>query len=170
MDLRRAITANPVAVILTALLVVVTASSLIQLLSGYPIGVDLEIPLRAAERWLGGGDPYPASAFDAPNGPDLPFLYPPFVLPIVAPLTLLPRGVVFVAWTVVLVVAAYTSCRGLGFGPLVAGLVMLWPPFAEALLGGNVQILLFAAFAALMYRGDRPRHSSVWRCSGSSRW
>ncbi len=155
MDLRRAIPRTPVAAILTALLVVVTASSLIQLLSGYPIGVDLEIPLRAAERWLGGGDPYPASAFDAPNGPDLPFLYPPFILPIVAPLTLLPRAIVFVGWTVVLVVAAYASGRRLGFGPIIAGLALLWPPYAEALLGGNIQILLFAAFVALMYRGGR---------------
>src|SRR5699024_1012717 len=31
----------------------------------------------------------------------------------------------------------------------------LWPPYAEAILGGNVQILLFAAYVALMYRGGR---------------
>ena len=125
-----------------------------RLLAGYPIGVDLEIPLRAAERWLAGGDPYPASAFSAPSGPDLPFLYPPFVLPLIAPFTFLPRALVSIAWAVLLVGMAYYSARRLGFGVIVAGAILLWPPYLEALLGGNVQILLFAAYVALMHHRD----------------
>ena len=62
-DLRRAIRENGVAVVLMAILVLVVADDIRELLAGYPIGVDVEIPLRAAERWLAGGDPYPASAF-----------------------------------------------------------------------------------------------------------
>ena len=53
--------------------------------------------------------------------PDLPFLYPPFVLPLIAPLTLLPRAVVSIAWAILLVGAAYASARRLGFGVIVAG-------------------------------------------------
>ena len=32
----------------------------------HPLMVDLEIPLRAAERWVHGGEPYLASGFSAP--------------------------------------------------------------------------------------------------------
>jgi hypothetical protein len=154
-NLRRTVYENIVAVLLTAILAVVVTDDIQRLLAGYPIGVDLEIPLRAAERWLAGGDPYPASAFAASSGPDLPFLYPPFLLPLIAPLTFLPRAPVFVVWSILVVVAAYGSARRLGFGPIVAGALLLWPPYLEALLGGNIQILLFAAFVILLVRGGR---------------
>ena len=88
---------TPVTAVLIAILAVVVVWALWQLVTGYPIGVDLEIPLRAAERWLRGEDPYPPDAFQAPNGPDLPFLYPPSLLPLIAPLTVLPRAAVSVA-------------------------------------------------------------------------
>jgi len=139
---------------LLALLALVIAGSQHRLWWHYPIGVDLEIPLRAAQRWIAGGDAYLVAAFHL-HGVDLPFLYPPFVLPIVAPLTELPRAVVVVPWLLLIVAVAYASARRLGFGPLVAGLVLLWPPYAEALMGGNVQILLFGAYIALMYRDGR---------------
>jgi hypothetical protein len=154
-DLREAIRKNGVAVVLTAILILVVADNTRELLAGYPIGVDVEIPLRAAERWLAGGDPYPASAFlTRTGGADLPFLYPPFVLPLIAPLTLLPRAAVFVAWWILLIGAAYASARRLGFGVIVAGVVQLWPPYFEALLGGNIQIVLFLAYVLLMHHRD----------------
>ena len=146
---------TPLTAVLIGLLVVVVTWALWQLLTGYPLGVDVEIPLRAAERWLAGGDPYPPGAFDAPNGPDLPFLYPPFLLPLLAPFTFLPRILVGGIWAVVLIASGWFAGRRLGFGPVVAALALCWPPFAEAILGGNIQVLLFAAFAALMYRGGR---------------
>jgi hypothetical protein len=155
-NLRRLVVDNAVAAVLVVILAWFVLDDLRRLLAGYPIGVDLEIPLRAAERWLAGGDPYPASAFEAPSGPDLPFLYPPFVLPFVAPFTLLPRAVVFIAWAILLVGTAYASARRLGFGLVVGAVVMLWPPYLEALLGGNIQILLFAAYVFLMH-GDGGR-------------
>ena len=46
-----------VTAVLIAILAVVVVWALWQLVTGYPIGVDLEIPLRAAERWLRGEDP-----------------------------------------------------------------------------------------------------------------
>jgi hypothetical protein len=153
-ELRRARPGHLPGVILLAALALVIARAQHRLWFHYPIGVDLEIPLRAAGRWVTGGDPYPVAAF-LMHGVNLPFLYPPFVLPIVGPFTSVPRAVVVIPWLLLLVGVAYASARRLGFGPLMAGLVLLWPPYAEALLGGNIQILLFAAYVALMYRDGR---------------
>ena len=155
MALRRSSPGHLTGAILLAVLAVVIARAQHRLWWHYPIAVDLEIPLRAAQRWLAGGEPYPAAAFHGTHGVNLPFLYPPFVLPIVAPFTWVPRAIVVIPWLLLLVGVAYASTRRLGFGPLVAGLALLWPPFTEALLGGNVQIMIFAAFVALMYRSGR---------------
>ncbi len=142
--------------ILTAIVVGVAAKDL---LTVYPVAVDIEIPLRATTRWLAGGQPYLASSFTAPVGPDLPFLYPPFVLPLIAPLTVLPRSLVVVGLVALGVVLAVWTCRRLAIPWRWTPLVLLWPPFLEALLGGNVQIPLFAAFVALMYDPPGPDRS-----------
>ncbi len=142
------------------------------LLAGYPIAVDIQIPLRATSRWLAGGQPYLASSFLAPVGPDLPFLYPPFLLPVIAVLTFLPETVVVAAWLALLVGAAAGPCRRLAVPWVWVPAVLLWPPFFEALLGGNVQILLFAAFIGLMYgRPDRdtPFHPLERQIGGTDR-
>ena len=55
---------TPLTALLAAVLVAVVGWALWQLLTSYPLGVDLEIPLRAAERWLAGEDPYPPGAFE----------------------------------------------------------------------------------------------------------
>ena len=125
------------------------------LLAGYARFVDVEIPLRAAERWLQGGQPYLASSFHAPPGYELPFLYPPFVLPFLAPLTLLPRELVWAGWLAVCIAAALLTVRRLGVPWPVAPLLLLWPPFAEAILGGNVQLVLVAGFVLLFF--GKPR-------------
>src|SRR6476646_1560338 len=44
-------------------------------------GVDLESPLRAADRWLAGAPPYNPEGFTAGPGVVQPFLYPPYTLP-----------------------------------------------------------------------------------------
>ena len=124
-------------------------------LSSYPVGVDLEIPLRAAGRWVAGGQPYLASAFTNEGGATQPFLYPPYVLPILAPLTQLPRAVVLVPWLGLLVAVAFATCRTLGVPTRWIPALLVWPPFAEPLIGGNVQILLFAAFVALYWSPRR---------------
>lgn len=134
---------------------IVVAVSTRDLLAGYPLGVDIEIPLRAASRWLDGGQPYLASSFSAPVGPDLPFLYPPFVLPFFAALSLLPRALVVVGWLGLGLGAAIWTCRRLAIPARWVPVVLLWPPFLEALLGGNVQLLLFACFVGLLYASSR---------------
>jgi hypothetical protein len=114
--------------------------------------VDMEIPLRAAERWLAGDAPYLASAFTSPPGATQPFLYPPYVLPFFAVLSELPRQLVGATTVAVMLVAAIAACRRLGIPWIWVPLVLLWPPFAEAIFGANVQMLLFAAFVFLFYR------------------
>lgn len=155
---------------LLAALVLVTARSLIDLVTSYPPYVDIEIPLRAAERWMAGGQPYLASSFAAPAGYDLPFLYPPPVLPLLAPLTLVPRALVWASWFGACLAAGVFAVRRLGFRWRVVPFVLLWPPFAEAIIGGNVQIVIFAAFTAVFWnaggvsRAESPAGSpaTIW--------
>lgn len=117
----------------------------------FPAGIDFEIPLRAASRWVAGGEPYPPSAMLVTGGPDLPFLYPPYVLPFLAPIAGLPRGLVTDVWLILGVAVAVWTCRRLSIPWLAVPCVLAWPPFSEGLITGNVQILSFAAFVALLY-------------------
>jgi hypothetical protein len=137
--------------VLASLTALVSAKTLVELMIFYPYGVDLEIPLRAASRWLAGGEPYVPGAFDVVAGPDLPFLYPPVVLPFVAVLLAIPRIVLFPVWTALCVGAGVFACRRLGIPWVAVPVILIWPPFAEALLGGNVHVPLFAAFVAVVY-------------------
>ena len=125
----------------------------------HPVMVDLEIPLRATERWVHGGEPYLASSFSASEGYGLPFLYPPPVLPLLAPLLALPRGVVAAAWLAATVGAAIFLARRLGVPWRAVPIALCWLPFAEGLVGGNAQVLLVAAFVAVFF--DQP--AGPWR-------
>jgi hypothetical protein len=125
----------------------------------HPVMVDLEIPLRAAERWVHGGEPYLTSSFSASEGYGLPFLYPPPVLPLLAPLLALPRGVVVAAWLAATVGAAIFLARRLGVPWRAVPIALCWLPFAEGLVGGNAQVLLVAAFVAVFF--DPP--AGPWR-------
>jgi hypothetical protein len=126
----------------------------------FPAGIDFEIPLRAASRWVAGGEPYPPSAMLVTGGPDLPYLYPPYLLPFLAPLAGLPRDFVTGMWLMLCAACAAWTCRRLSIPWLAVPCVMAWPPFSEALVTGNVQILSFAAFVALLYEpaGGRARY------------
>ena len=124
--------------------------------------VDLEIPLRAAERWEAGEPPYLASAFSSPPGATQPFLYPPFTLPFFALLTGLPRALVGAVAVGIMFVAAVAAGRRLRIPWIWMPLVLAWPPFAESIFGANIQTLLFAAFIFLFYRTG----GSPWQAPG----
>ncbi len=120
-------------------------------------GVDVEIPLRAVERWQAGGEPYLAEAFTSGPGATQPFLYPPYVLPFFAALVDLPRDLVRVGAALVLFLVTIATCRRLAIPWVWMPLVLAWPPFAEGILDGNVSMLIFAAFVFLFYRaGGEP--------------
>lgn len=132
-----------------------TLASLPQLRASFPTGVDLEIPLRAAAHWSVGAPVYPPSAMQVASGPDLPYLYPPFLLPLLSPIASLPRDVVLDVWLGLCVLTAVWTCRRLGIPWIAVPCLLIWPPFGEGLVVGNVQILLFAAFVAVFYKpGD----------------
>jgi hypothetical protein len=152
-------------VALVALTSVMVVDSLIGLLRGYPAAVDIEIPLRAAERWLAGGRPYLPESFLVGPGYDAPYLYPPFALPFVALLTALPRAALVVAWIGLCAAAAAWAARRLAVPWGWLPLVLLWPPFFEGILGGNIQVLLFAAFVALLYSTPRERATGEARAA-----
>lgn len=135
---------------LAALLVVVIVISLPAFLS-WSLGVDLEIPLRAADRWSAGGQPYLATGFSATSGPDLPFLYPPWLLPVLVPLASQPRSLVLACWLGVVLLVSVWTCRRFSIPRAAVPVVLLWPPFMEGLVSGNVQLIQLAAFAALFY-------------------
>ena len=114
--------------------------------------VDLEIPLRAAERWMAGLPPYQADAFLTEPGATSPFLYPPYLLPLLAVLAELPREVVSVAWVGLLAFVAVAACRRLAIPWPWMPFVLAWPPFSEGIFGGNVQVVVFGAFVFLFWR------------------
>ncbi len=146
---------------LAAVAIATTLASFVDLARGYAWGVDALIPLQAAARWVTGGQPYLASAFAAPPGYDLPFLYPPPVLVAVAPLLALPAGLVVLAWMAAGAAAAFLAAARLGIPRRWIIVVLAWPPFAEAILAGNLQTVLFLAFV-LLYASP-PSRARPWR-------
>ncbi len=122
-------------------------------------GVDIEIPLRAADRWLAGGEPYQAKAFITGSGSNLPFLYPPLTLPLFAVLSVLPRTPVLWGSVGAMLVAAVVAARRLRIPWVWIPLVVLWPPFYEGIVHANLTILTFLAFVILVYRPS----GSPWR-------
>jgi len=137
--------------------VAVVALSLVNhLLFVYPFSVDLEIPLRAAQRWIDGGQPYLASAFSSPPGATQPFLYPPLILPIVAAFLEIPKLALQLTWFAVCLGSAVFALRRLAFPLAWLPFVLAWSPFAEGIIGGNVQIPAFACFVALFWRRSGP--------------
>jgi hypothetical protein len=145
-------------VALVVLLVILDVKALLgTVLIDARFAVDMEIPLRAAERWLAGQPPYLSSAFTSPPGATQPFLYPPFVLPLFAVLSELPRALVGTVAVLGMLGAAIVACRRLGVPWLWLPVVLTWPPFAEAIFGANVQMLLFAAFVYLFYKAGAGR-------------
>jgi hypothetical protein len=135
---------------MAVLLVLASVMTLPIFLTWVP-GTDLEIPLLAASRWSTGGQPYVASSFALTTGTGLPFLYPPWLLPLLVPLTYLPRSIVLWTWLVFVTGVSAWTCRRLSVPWRMVPLVLLWPPFMEGLVVGNVQLLQLAAFAALFF-------------------
>ncbi len=137
------------ALALLAFAMVLVAAS--YLLTDYPPNIDIEIPLQAADRWVHGGQPYLASAFASSSSSDLPFLYPPPVLPLVALLLVVPRPLLMATWSTAILGAAVFACRRLGIAGRWIPLVLLWPPFAEGILGETSRSSLFGAFVAVFW-------------------
>ena len=144
---------------LVVLLILLTVRNDVALVRQPHLGVDIEIPLRAADRWLSGGQPYLAQAFTTGSGATLPFLYPPIVLPLFAVLAWIPRTPILWGAFAGMLVAAVVAARRLRIPWVWIPLVVLWRPFFEGIVHANLTILTFLAFVILFYR----RTGSPWR-------
>lgn len=136
---------------LAAVVGLIALANIPRLQSSYPSGIDVEIPLRAAAHWASGVAVYPPSAMQVQGGPDLPYLYPPFLLPFLAQVSSLPHGMVVDVWFCICALAAIWTFRRLAISWIAVPCLLAWPPTGEALVVGNIQILLFAAFVAVFY-------------------
>lgn len=112
---------------------------------------DLSVYLVAGDRFFHGQQPYLTSVIA--NQADgfrlgLPFLYPPFMLPVFAVLAQLPKGLVVAAWFSVSLASAIAALRWLGVRPRWIAILLLWPPLLQGMAVGNVAIFIFGLFAA----------------------
>ncbi len=117
---------------------------------GEAAGADARAYWAAVRIWLNGGDPY------HPTGPFLPYVYPPWMLPLFAPWALLPWNVAWFTWRMGNVALylwtfhwAY-SRRPLATAVTVAVLAF---PFAANIDTGNVNLLLALGLWAAQFSG-----------------
>jgi alpha-1,2-mannosyltransferase len=115
---------------------------------------DLELYVKAGDRWLAGAQVYrtvPLTALpdDLSN---YPFLYPPVTLPVFGGLALLPFPVAAGLWLSLSVGAFTAALRWVGLSWRWSLVILAWPPVAQGLFVGNVAVPLFALFAAAPWR------------------
>ena len=111
---------------------------------------DLKLYLRAGGSWLDGQAVYLAAPLTrAPSDPTLlPFVYPPFLLPLFGALDRLPLALVIVIWELAAIAAVVLALRLLGVRPRWLPILLLWPPIALGLSVGNAASFAFLGLAA----------------------
>jgi len=133
---------------------------------GEPAGADARAYWAAVRIWLGGGDPYRT------NGPFLPYVYAPWMLPAFAPWALLPWDVAWYVWRGGTILAllwtihwAYRQ-RPLETAILVA---LLGFPFGANLDTGNINLPLTLLLWATVF--SRPILAGlIWAVATWMKW
>ncbi|MFL5727086.1 MAG: glycosyltransferase 87 family protein [Chloroflexota bacterium] len=122
--------------------------------------LDLRIYLAAGERFVTGLPAYQFTPLQAVPSEvaEYPFLYPPPFLPIAAALSQLPLMVVGSASIVASTVACVAALRLVGVRWLWVPILLLWPPFIEAIWVGNVVVYGLLILAIAVWR---PRRAGV---------
>lgn len=133
---------------------------------GDAAGADARAYWAAVRIWLNGGDPY------HPTGPFLPYVYPPWMLPLFAPWALLPWDVAWFVWRGAMVLLlvwtidwAYSRRHvetGLAFALLAF-------PIAANLDTGNVTLMLAFALWGAQFVGPR-RAGLLWAVATWMKW
>ncbi len=138
-----------------AAIVAVTAMLMTDVASVWTQGFrDIEIFLKAGDRWLAGAPVYmngPLAAAPADLS-NYPFLYPPVTLPLFAALSVLPLPVAVAVWLGGSLAALLAGLRLVGLGRRWCLLLLAWPPIVQWLWVGNVAIPLFFFFAIAPWR------------------
>ncbi len=150
-----------------AILVVTFGVALAAMLArGETAGADARAYWAAVRIWLEGGDPY------HPQGPFLPYVYAPWMLPIFIPWAVLPWEVAWFSWrgaTILLLLWsirwAYTR-RPLATALLVALLAF---PMAANLDTGNINLLLALALFGAQFTGPR-LGGLIWGLATWMKW
>ncbi|HLA17446.1 MAG TPA: glycosyltransferase family 87 protein [Candidatus Limnocylindrales bacterium] len=117
---------------------------------GETAGVDAQAYWAAARAWLAGGSPYEA------GGPYLPYVYPPWMLPLFVPWALLPWDVAWFVWRVgTIVLLLWTYDWAYRRHPLRSSLILaaLALPLAANLDTGNINLLLVLGLWAAQFSG-----------------
>jgi hypothetical protein len=134
---------------------------------------DFHLYLGAGATALGGTSPYlttPLATY--PPVDQLPFVYPPFTIPLFELLASIPRPVANSLWVVASTAAVMAGLWLLGVRGRWLLVLLAWPPAAEGIVSGNVATFAFFLFvlgfrygAALVLSGAFKVQSlipSVW--------
>ncbi|HYO42685.1 MAG TPA: glycosyltransferase 87 family protein [Candidatus Limnocylindrales bacterium] len=150
-----------------AILVVVFALALAAMFArGDVAGADAQAYWAAVRIWLEGGDPY------HPQGPFLPYVYAPWMLPIFIPWALLPWEVAWFAWRGVTILLLLWSIRwAYARRPLPTAILvgLLSFPMAANLDTGNINLLLALALFGAHFTGPRVG-GLIWGLATWMKW
>lgn len=117
---------------------------------GDAAGADARAYWAAVRIWLNGGNPY------HPTGPFLPYVYPPWMLPLFAPWALLPWDVAWFVWRGATILALlWTIDWAYRRRPLETAwaVVLLAFPIGANLDTGNITLILALAIWAAQFTG-----------------
>jgi hypothetical protein len=144
---------DPRRIVAMALLIVAFGLALAGMLGrGDTAGGDAQAYWAAVRVWLEGGDPY------HPEGPFLPYVYAPWMLPIFIPWALLPWEVAWFTWRGSQILLLLWSIRwAYARRPLPTAILVsvLAFPMAANLDTGNINLLLTLAVFAAHFTGPR---------------
>ena len=119
---------------------------------GEAAGSDARAYWAGVRIWLNGGDPY------HPTGPFLPYVYSPWLLPVLAPWALLPWDVAWFVWrgasVLLLLWTMHWAYRQRPLSTAVA-FVLLSFPIAANLDTGNITLILALMLWAAQFTGPR---------------
>ena len=136
-----------------ALLIIAFGLALAGMLGrGDTAGGDAQAYWAAVRVWLEGGDPY------HPEGPFLPYVYAPWMLPIFIPWALLPWEVAWFTWRSTQILLLLWSIRwAYARRPLPTAILvgLLAFPMAANLDTGNINLLLALSIFAAHFTGPR---------------
>ena len=111
---------------------------------------DIRLYLAAGATWVSGSPVYQrAPLVVLPVDPSrLPFVYPPFLLPIFGALSKLPEQAAIVIWEVAAIGAVIAGLKLLGIRSRWIPILIMWPPIAVGLSVGNSASFAFLGLAA----------------------
>jgi Glycosyltransferase family 87 len=150
-----------------ALLIVVFALAIAGLVArGENGGADAQAYWAAVRIWLEGGNPY------HPEGPFLPYVYAPWMLPLFAPWAMLPWEVAWFAWRGATILLLLWSIRwAYARRPLPTAILVaiLAFPMAANLDTGNINLLLALALFGAQFVDGRIG-GLIWGIGTSMKW